>query len=297
MIPTTVSSAINPLEILKTLGIANPAKVTTVTGGADSAIWRVENSDGKIYALRLLRPAQLNEARREVAVMEAVRQKKIAIPRVLAQSVWQERPVLLLEWCDGRTLIAEIQSRIGRIWRLGVLFGQTQAAIHQVIAPVELTQNGDDWLAMVGTANPRLQAALATFNLRPDRVLHLDYHPLNVLIDGKRITGVIDWANAAAGDPRFDFARTVTLLRLAPASTNIPGPILTVFRSVLEYGWRAGYKQIAGPVHDLALFYVWAGLAMEYDLAPKLGQRADLKIQDIERVRLWTQKWQQKAGI
>ncbi len=293
----TSSDAINPLEILETLGIANPAKVMAVTGGADSTIWRVENSEGKIYALRLLRPEQLKEAQLEVSVMQAVRQQKIAVPRVLAQSVWQERPALLLEWCDGRTLIAEIQSRIGRIWRLGVLFGQTQAAINQVTAPVELTQNSSDWLATIGVANLRLQAALATFNLRSDRVLHLDYHPLNVLTDGKRITGVIDWSNAAAGDPRFDFARTVTLLRLAPASTNIPGPLLTVFRSVLEYGWRVGYKQIAGPVQDLAFFYIWAGLAMEYDLAPKLGQRSDLKIQDIERVRRWTQKWQQKAGI
>jgi len=203
----------------------------------------------------------------------------------------------LLEWCDGRTLIAEIQSHIGRIWQLGVLFGQTQAAIHQVTAPVELLQKSNDWVATIRAANPALQVALNTFNLRPDRVLHLDYHPLNVLSDGKRITGVIDWSNAAAGDPRFDFARTVTLLRLAPASTNIPGPILTIFRRVLECGWRVGYRQIAGPSQDLALFYVWAGLAMEYDLAPKLDQRPDLRKQDIERVRHWTQKWQQKAGM
>jgi len=67
----TSSSAINPLEILKTLGIANPTKVTTVTGGADTAIWRVENSDGKTYALRLLRSTQLSESLREVAVMQA----------------------------------------------------------------------------------------------------------------------------------------------------------------------------------------------------------------------------------
>src|SRR4030042_1376357 len=46
--------------------------------------------------------------------------------------------------------------------------------------------------------------------------VHMDFHPLNVLSDGRNITGVVDWTNAAAGDARADLAWTVTLLRMGP---------------------------------------------------------------------------------
>jgi aminoglycoside phosphotransferase (APT) family kinase protein len=37
--------------------------------------------------------------------------------------------------------------------------------------------------------------------------LHRDYHPGNVLWDGARVTGVVDWATAALGPPGIDLAR------------------------------------------------------------------------------------------
>jgi aminoglycoside phosphotransferase (APT) family kinase protein len=47
---------------------------------------------------------------------------------------------------------------------------------------------------------------------------HLDLHPFNVLVDDDgEPTGVIDWANAAGGDPELDQARTWSLLTLDPA--------------------------------------------------------------------------------
>jgi Ser/Thr protein kinase RdoA (MazF antagonist) len=50
-------------------------------------------------------------------------------------------------------------------------------------------------------------------------LLHLDLHPFNVLLDDAgQLTGVIDWANAAAGDPQLDRARTLTILTLDPAA-------------------------------------------------------------------------------
>jgi thiamine kinase-like enzyme len=38
---------------------------------------------------------------------------------------------------------------------------------------------------------------------RGDRVLHLDLHPLNVMVGPKGAT-VIDWTNASAGEPELD---------------------------------------------------------------------------------------------
>ncbi len=43
-------------------------------------------------------------------------------------------------------------------------------------------------------------------------VLHMDYHPLNVLVHGRRISGVIDWVSAESGDRHLDVATTATIL-------------------------------------------------------------------------------------
>jgi aminoglycoside phosphotransferase (APT) family kinase protein len=66
---------------------------------------------------------------------------------------------------------------------------------------------------------PGLAAALARLRVRaeefrnaPPSFLHLDYHPQNVLVKGLRVTGVIDWANAAIGDRHFDAATTAVMM-------------------------------------------------------------------------------------
>lgn len=51
------------------------------------------------------------------------------------------------------------------------------------------------------------------------RLLHLDLHPRNILVsDSAEVTGVLDWANAAVGDPVLDRARSRTILNLDPAA-------------------------------------------------------------------------------
>jgi aminoglycoside phosphotransferase (APT) family kinase protein len=58
----------------------------------------------------------------------------------------------------------------------------------------------------------RLNRRAAEFRDAPSSFLHLDYHPQNVLVKGFRVTGVIDWANAAIGDRHFDAATTAVIL-------------------------------------------------------------------------------------
>jgi aminoglycoside phosphotransferase (APT) family kinase protein len=58
----------------------------------------------------------------------------------------------------------------------------------------------------------RLRARAAEFRSAPPSFLHLDYHPQNVLVKGLRVTGVIDWANAAIGDRHFDAATTSVMM-------------------------------------------------------------------------------------
>ena len=66
---------------------------------------------------------------------------------------------------------------------------------------------------------PGLRDALASLGERVDRfrpapaaVVHMDYHPQNVLVRGVRVTGVIDWVSADRGDRHLCAATTAVIL-------------------------------------------------------------------------------------
>jgi aminoglycoside phosphotransferase (APT) family kinase protein len=66
---------------------------------------------------------------------------------------------------------------------------------------------------------PGLRDALANLRERVDRfrdapvaVVHLDYHPQNVIVRGMHVTGVIDWVSADRGDRHLCAATTAVIL-------------------------------------------------------------------------------------
>ncbi|MGE5150996.1 MAG: phosphotransferase family protein, partial [Rhodospirillaceae bacterium] len=42
-------------------------------------------------------------------------------------------------------------------------------------------------------------------------ICHGDFHPLNIMMDGGRVSGVIDWANVVLGEPAYDIAAVRTI--------------------------------------------------------------------------------------
>jgi aminoglycoside phosphotransferase (APT) family kinase protein len=288
---------LDPAAILGALGWGDAAVVERVTGGWDTALWRVER-DGAGYALRVFRPEQADTCRREAAVIEAASAAGLPVPSVHAVGTWRDRPAQLLAWCPGRTVLAEFAAHPWRTWSLGVLLGRTQAAIHATPAPAILRDGVRAWPAWAGPDEGPLQERLRALNLRADALLHLDYHPLNVLVDRGGVSGVIDWANAAAGDPRADLARSITILRLAPEPAGAATLLRRSGRRILEAGLRHGYQRVAGPPGDLGLFYAWAGAAMERDLAAKIGRPGILLTErDLEPIRRWTARWKTRVGL
>jgi len=61
-------------------------------------------------------------------------------------------------------------------------------------------------------AHARLAARAAEFRSAPLSLVHMDYHPRNVVVQGFRVTGVIDWVNADVGDRHLDAAMTAAIL-------------------------------------------------------------------------------------
>jgi aminoglycoside phosphotransferase (APT) family kinase protein len=280
---------LDPYAILAALGITGAAEATPVSGGSDTAIWRVARGK-QLYALRVFRAGQDTTYKREIAAMRAAQAGGLPIPTIHASGNWRDRPALLLSWCAGAPLLQVLQRQPGRLWSLGVQFGRMQAAIHAITpAPAPELPPGD-WISWAGADEAALQTRLRA-TTKAAQLLHLDYHPLNLMTDGRQMTAVLDWANARVGDPRADAARSYSILAIDP---NWPRqPHIMLFRQILARAWRRGYQQAAGPLGDMALFYAWAGAVMLRDLAPRAA-RSGLRL---DRVRRWTDLWKRRAGL
>lgn len=286
--------SLDPYAILASLNITDAGQVQPLTGGFDTAIWRVMWHD-QPYALRVFRPEQKPVSEREVAAMQAAAAGGIAVPQVIKQGTWEDRPVLLLSWITGKTLRDQLMAQPYRLWQLGTAFGRTQAAIHQLSAPAGM--DATQWIEWAGD-EPELKARLYDLPSRRTALLHLDYHPLNVMADGGQISGVLDWANARAGDPRADFARTYSILRVEVYTPGNDSLAIAIMRRALERAWRTGYVQAGGQLDEMALFYAWAGAAMIRDLSPRIG-KPGFWLQDhhLDPVRQWRDRWKREAGI
>jgi aminoglycoside phosphotransferase (APT) family kinase protein len=246
--------SIDPHAIAGQLGLDGPLTVELMAANRGKGVWRVENGAGT-WALRVLRPHEHESAGRELAGMEAARRGGIAVPEVVASTTWDDRPVLLLSWCRGVPVRAAARARPWSAFRIGAACGRQQATLHALAPPAAI--DAPPWISQFGAVDDELHAALARVATEP-RLLHLDFHAGNVLVDAGRVAAVLDWTNVGAGDPRADLARSWSLLlpraRGGSARTRAAR---AVDRAVLA-GWRSGYAAVAGTPRGMAVFEAWA---------------------------------------
>jgi tRNA A-37 threonylcarbamoyl transferase component Bud32 len=154
--------------------------------------------DADIFALgtdRVVRRSRKNHSMRyEARVMAHVRAQGYPVPEVF--DVSDDGLELVMARVDGETMIDVAARRPWLLRRFGAQLGDLHARLHALDAP--------DWLhaASVGEG---------------DKVVHMDLHPFNVLMaaDGPV---VIDWTNAARGNPAVD--ATATWILLASGEVN-----------------------------------------------------------------------------
>lgn len=287
--------ATNPLPILATCGIEHPQQVTRVTGGNDTLLWKVVDARG-LFALRLLRAEQQAGWHGELQAMQTAAGAGIPVPTIHRTLIWQERPVILMDWSPGEPVAIWLARRPWRLWQLGQAMGRMQAQIHRIVLPVDWQQPADPWVNFADPRDAAIKEHLLALPPRPPTLLHFDFHPMNVLSDGRGITAVLDWTNAATGDARADFARTYAIFQLDPWEGRTSAP-WQLFRRLLITAWRRGYEQIQGPQEDLTLFYAWAGAVMVRDLAPRAHPDHAPTPAHIAAMQRWTDQQKRRAGI
>lgn len=127
--------------------------------------------------------------------MEHARAHGYPVPAV--DQISDDGTDLVMERIDGPSMLDVLSSRPWTVRQQGRMLAELHQQLHEIPAP--------DWVAD------------APFG-HGDRLLHLDLHPLNVIISANGPV-VIDWPNARRGDGDSDVALTWVLL----AAGGIPG--------------------------------------------------------------------------
>jgi len=142
--------------------------------------------------------------------MEYLRSQGFPVPAV--EEVSDDGLDMVMERIEGPDMVASMSRRPWAIPRLGRVLADLHRRLHGLAAP--------DWLpdAPVG---------------RGDRLLHLDLHPLNVMMS-PRGPVVIDWTGACRGDPAVDVGLAWVLMAAGEVPTGrVMGVILGRARSAL----------------------------------------------------------------
>jgi ribosomal protein S18 acetylase RimI-like enzyme len=162
-------------------------------GGASGASWGAGD--------RVLRLGLRAGIEHELAAMAAA-SAVLPVPEAHGHVEFGDWAAVLLGVLPGRTALEVATRHPGMGRDIGLACGALHGVLAGVAAPPGLGHAGRDTAAAV--------------------LLHLDLHPLNVLVtDEGGVTGVLDWANTAAGDPALDRARTWTILELDPLARSL----------------------------------------------------------------------------
>jgi aminoglycoside phosphotransferase (APT) family kinase protein len=202
-------------NVPRTLGSVN-APGPLLASGRDADIF--EYGPGLV----LRRSRNGRSVGKEARLMEFVRAQGYPVPAV--DEVSEDGLAIVMERIDGGNMVDELSRRPWTARRVGRVLGDLHRDLHAIEAP--------EWVddAPVG---------------RGDRLLHLDLHPLNVML-GPQGPVVIDWTNACRGDPSVDVALSWALIAAGQVETNwLIGHVARRVRSALASSFLAVVDEAA----------------------------------------------------
>jgi len=295
-----LEAKIDPRQALAGLGYVETSEPQRVKGGWDTLLWRFGTPDGREHSLRVYSPHLREEiVWRERIALETCVRAGLPAPRIEKVGEVQGLPAMVLSWCPGVPILSFIEKKPWTLWRLGRLFGRTQAQLHTVTPPPEFVEKApDDLLKRVPDDCVDLLAHASSLKLSTSYFIHMDFHPLNLVSDGTSVTGILDWSYAAAGDPRADLARTEITILAAPVPPGPLRPLLNLARSLILRAWRSGYREVAGSIPDYRPLRAWALATLLRETEPVLDRPGVWATQEtVDKFRRMIDVWAREAGI
>lgn len=179
-----------------------------------------------------------------------------------AVNVWRpgDRDELEADWNGARGIAGDFVDHLATLHAIPV------DALAGTIATRDFTATVDHWQAMYERVrivrDPIVDEGFAWVRSRePDpvapRIVHGDYRIGNCLIDGGRVTGLIDWELAYVGDPRFDLG----YLSQPYQAGKFVTPGSSLLGAVADREWLlARYAERTGTAVDPEVIRTYAGL-------------------------------------
>jgi len=186
-------------------------------------------------------------------------------------------PFMIVEMLPGRTLLDELFRRFWRIVHAPIEMAEMQARLHRMptdgfpAPPDFLTRQFQDLHDIIEDYDlhglwPALDWLEENRPPEPARpsIIHLDFHPMNMLCRWRRCTGILDWSDADLGDRHADIASSLVLIRSAPDAiarttwqwlTTLPGRWMFWKSYLNAYSNRLPLDE-----HRLAYYGAWAAL-------------------------------------
>lgn len=263
------------------------AGLTRIGQGREAEVFALDD----LRVIKVARDGAGGSLEREAAAMRAAHAAGMPVPAAQELLEIDGRRALIMGRAPGIDMLTGFARRPWTLLRAGSKIGRLHARLHETVAPESLPTVREVVERRVGNA-PQIPTAaraqvMATLGELPDgdRLCHFDFHPANVITDGKTMT-VIDWPAACRGDPLADVAATMIVLRggkTAPGTPLITRLVAPLGRKLLLGGYVRGYRS-ARPF-DRERFERWlvvlAGVRLSYGIA---GEE-DLLLSTIERGR------------
>jgi RimJ/RimL family protein N-acetyltransferase/aminoglycoside phosphotransferase (APT) family kinase protein len=211
---TTVSTLVQ--QWVTTQTGAKILRARRLAGASSTAVHGLYLSDGRRLVLRRYAWPGFLQAEplapgRELDALQFASRHRLAVPDVVGADVTGDAvgdgvPVLLMTFLPGRAIALPDTDRLA----------QALAAIHEV-DPAGFAHDYFPWFEGVAVTPPPASSQPALWEkaigLWRDAVppyqptfIHRDFHPGNVLWSRRRLSGVVDWANACRGPRGCDVA-------------------------------------------------------------------------------------------
>lgn len=203
---------------------------------------------GEGQVLKLLLPGfPAEDIAQEAAVTRLVHAAGLPVPAVQEVVEVTGRAGIVFERIDGPSMNEALQQRPGRIVYYARLLADLHAAMHTHVMP-DLPSRRRRLQAAIADAAlpvPWKEAAWAALARLPDgaALCHGDFHPANIIL-ARRGPIILDWLDAAAGNPLSDVARTSLLFAVAALPLRAPRRwVIRLVRAIFQAAYIRRYRQ------------------------------------------------------
>jgi Ser/Thr protein kinase RdoA (MazF antagonist) len=277
----------DPAEALRTWGITG-ATIARCSWGLNNESWYVDASSGR-YVLRLYGAATPVEIDAEHALLGALRTAGLpfATPRAIAPpgspATWawvatlaEPRAVALFERIPGEHLddddVAGVEAGAAAVARLDLALASLATArppftgrietVHPRVADLEaLDELGPDGAAFVRRMR---DASELRGSLRPRQIVHGDWGFGNVLVDGGRVAGILDFEVAAEDARAAELAVALRLVLSKGSRDRLWQPLLRGYLGVLPLKpAEIDALPALASQHDAVVLAWWLGRARD----------------------------------